>query len=185
VGNDYLKGTPIRQDYLETVIRWLSNNDIEQYMSKYQHKSNANDLRLYFANVMNWVKTIFPNYRREMKGVSWGSLFNLFKDTEFDSKKLEDEVAALMKDEDVTKKSGIYEYVLSRNEKFLNIRTFTDNQKRESYERQKGICIKCEEHFKIEEMEADHITPWCEGGKTISENCQMLCMDCNRRKAGK
>ena len=34
-------------------------------------------------------------------------------------------------------------------------------------------------------MEADHITPWTEGGKTIPENCQMLCKDCNRRKSNK
>jgi 5-methylcytosine-specific restriction endonuclease McrA len=34
-------------------------------------------------------------------------------------------------------------------------------------------------------MEADHITPWHEGGKTNAENCQMLCKDDNRRKSGK
>jgi len=70
-------------------------------------------------------------------------------------------------------------------EKHLSIRAFTDKMKREAYERQKGICVKCREHFEIEEMEADHITPWHEGGKTISENCQMLCKECNRRKSGK
>ena len=32
------------------------------------------------------------------------------------------------------------------------------------------------------QMQADHITPWSKGGKTIAENCQMLCADCNRRK---
>ncbi len=39
-------------------------------------------------------------------------------------------------------------------------------------------------HFESE-MEADHITPWHEGGKTIPENCQMLCKEDNRRKSGK
>ena len=72
-----------------------------------------------------------------------------------------------------------------REEKYLNIRSFTDNQKREAYERQKGICPKCKKHFEIEEMEADHITPWHEGGKTIVENCQMLCRQDNRIKSGK
>ncbi len=185
MGSDYLRGIPIRQEYLETVIKWLSNNKIEQYMSEYQHKPNANELWLYFQSVINWVKIIFPNYRKEMKGVSWGALYNSFKDKELDTRKIETEVLELMQDEDVTKKSGIYEYVLNRDEKFLNIRAFTDNQKRESYERQKGVCVKCGEHFEIEEMEADHITPWCEGGKTISENCQMLCKNCNRIKSGK
>ena len=31
-------------------------------------------------------------------------------------------------------------------------------------------------------MEGDHITPWRDGGKTVKENCQMLCCECNRRK---
>ena len=90
-----------------------------------------------------------------------------------------------MQDEDVTNKRGIYEYVLTRNEKFLNIRAFSDNQKREAYERQSGKCIKCGQHFEIHEMEADHITPWHEGGKTSAENCQMLCKFDNRSKSGR
>ena len=146
---------------------------------------NANELWLYFQSVINWVKATFPNYRREIKGVAFGPLYNQFKDKPQDSKKLEKEIAKLMQDDDVTKKSGIYEYVLTRNEKFLNIRAFTPNQKREAYERQKGICVKCKEHFEIEEMEADHITPWHEGGKTTAENCQMLCKQDNRTKSGK
>ena len=40
-------------------------------------------------------------------------------------------------------------------------------------------------HFDISEMEADHIKPWHEGGKTNPENCQMLCKEDNRRKSGK
>ena len=88
-----------------------------------------------------------------------------------------------MQDEDVTKKSGIYEYVLTGDERYLNIRTFNDKEKREAYERQKGICIKCGKHFEIEEMEADHVRPWGEGGKTTAENCQMLCKEDNRRKS--
>ena len=34
-------------------------------------------------------------------------------------------------------------------------------------------------------MEADHITPWSEGGKTEIENGQMLCRECNRKKSSK
>ncbi len=34
-------------------------------------------------------------------------------------------------------------------------------------------------------QEGDHITPWYEGGKTIADNCQMLCKEDNRRKSGK
>jgi 5-methylcytosine-specific restriction endonuclease McrA len=92
-----------------------------------------------------------------------------------------------MSDDDVTNKRGIYSFVLSRNEKHLNIRAFTANQKREAYEKQKGICPDCAEQkrWDIKEMEGDHITPWHLGGKTVADNCQLLCMEHNRRKSGK
>lgn len=102
----------------------------------------------------------------------------------YDTDKLEQEIAELMMDDDVSNKKGIYTYVLTRDEKHLNIRKFTDNQKREAYEKQHGICAKCGKHFDIKQMEGDHITPWHAGGKTNAENCQMLCVDCNRRKSG-
>jgi len=120
-----------------------------------------------------------------MKGVPYGFLYNEFKDNEFDSSKLNEEISKLMQDEDVTKKSGIYSYVLTRKEKYLNIRAFKDSHKREAYERQKGICVKCSKYFELDKMEADHIMPWHEGGKTIAENCQMLCKNDNRIKSGK
>jgi hypothetical protein len=81
------------------------------------------------------------------------------------------------------RKEGIYEYVLTQNENKLNIRTFSDRDKRIAYEKQKGICVKCKQYFEITKMQADHITPWSKGGKTVAENCQMLCDDCNRRKS--
>jgi len=131
------------------------------------------------------VHKTFPNYRREMSGVEWGVLYNEFKENKLNAAKLESEIAKLMQDEDVTKKSGIYPYVLTKQERHLSIRAFTDKMKREAYERQKGICRFCKKKFDISEMEADHIKPWHEGGKTIAENCQMLCKQDNRTKSGK
>lgn len=183
LAKDYVNGSPIRQDYLETAIKWISNGAIEQYMSENQHAQNANELWMYFQNVINWVSLTFPYYRREMKGVNWGRLYNQFKDEKYDTDALEAEIVTLMIDEDVTKKPGIYEYILTREEKYLSIRAFTDNMKREAYERQEGICVKCGKHFELNEMEADHITPWTEGGHTMAANCQMLCRDDNRRKS--
>ena len=70
-------------------------------------------------------------------------------------------------------------------QKHLSIRAFTDKQKREAFERQKGVCLHCTNTFTLDGMEADHITPWSEGGKTIPENLQMLCKLCNRTKSNK
>lgn len=185
LASDYMRGKPIRQDYLETAIKWRSNDDIEEYMSEHQHDKNATPLWTYFQQVIGWVKATFPVHRGEMEGVDWGTLYSQFKDKEFDTDELENEIAKLMQDEDVRKKSGIYPYVLDRDERHLNIRAFSNNMKREAYERQNGICVKCQKKFQLNEMEGDHIKPWHEGGKTTAENCQMLCIDDNRRKSGK
>ena len=186
LGKDYLIGAVDRQEYLETAIEWVSENSgIQKYMSDHQKEVTASELWSYFKDVINWVQLLFPKYRKEMKGVQWGFLYNEFKQQKFATEGLEREVAKLMQDEDVTNKKGIYSYVLNRKERELNIRSFSDNQKRESYERQQGICPVCTKHFEIVEMEADHITPWHEGGMTDAGNCQMLCREDNRRKSGK
>lgn len=184
-GGQLLSGSPIRQEYLETALAWINDGKIEDYMAKHQHDRDANELWNYFQNVIEWTRKTFSNYRREMSGVEWGRLYNEYKFTDLKPNKLESEITGLMQDEDVTKKSGIYDYVLTRDERSLNIRAFTDKMKREAYERQRGVCIKCKKHFEIEEMEADHIKPWMEGGKTTAVNCQMLCKQDNRTKANK
>lgn len=185
LSKDYVSGSPIRQEILQTAIGWISNGEIEKYMSIHQHDPNANELWTYYRNVIEWVKLTFPTYRKEMKGIDWGSLYDKFKGEMFDVKKLEKEIQTLMMDDDVTSKKGIYPYVLTRAEKHLNIRAFTESQKRAAYEKQKGVCKRCGKHFEFNEMEADHIKPWSKGGKTSPENCQMLCLQCNREKSGK
>ena len=184
-GGTLVSGSPIRQEYLEAALSWINNGEVAAYMAKHQHGKNADELWAYFQDVIAWVRTNFTNYRREMGSVEWGELYNQFKDKKFNMSKLEAEIKELMQDEDVTKKSGIYPYVLTRKEKHLSIRAFTEKMKREAYEKQKSKCVKCGKRFEIEEMEADHTTPWHEGGKTISKNCQMLCKEDNRTKSGK
>ncbi len=188
IAGEYLKGSAIRQDYLETVIKWIAakeGKEIEDYMAEYQHEPSANELWLYFNSVITWVKAIFPKYRREMKGIEWGIYYNKFGTRKFDPKALEAKIIALMEDEDITRHAGIYEYLIDGEERHLSLRAFSEKMKRTAYEKQKGICPVCKEHFEYEEMEGDHITPWHLGGKTTSENCQMLCQSDNRTKSGK
>lgn len=174
-----------RQGLLETAIKWIAERDnvsIEEYMSIHQHDPNANDLWLNFKATIDWIETIF-NYRKEMKGLEWGTFYLHHKNDALDKNTLEIEVKRLMQDDDVTKRAGIYGYLLTGKEKYLSIRKFQDRDIRAAYEKQKGICPRCGEHFDIDQMQADHITPWSKGGKTIPENCQMLCADCNRTKS--
>lgn len=186
IGSDYLNGSPIRQDYLETVIKWISDDEIKQFMSDHQHDQNAAPLWRYFQDVITWVETTFVKKRAKfMRGVDWGTLYNQYKDKQFNTEKIEKEIEQLILDDDVSKKSGIYPYILTRDEKYLSIRAFTPAIKQKVYEKQKGICVHCKKHFELEETEADHITPWHEGGKTNEENCQLLCKNCNRTKSGK
>ena len=185
IGSDYLNGSAIRQDYLETAIKWISKGNIEEYMAKHQHDPNASALWRYFQDVITWVETTFIKKRKFMKGVDWGTLYNKYKDEVHNAEAIEEEISKLILDDDVTNKKGIYPYILTRDEKYLNIRAFTPAMKQKAYEKQKGICAICGKHFELSEMEADHIIPWSEGGKTNEENCQMLCKECNRRKSNK
>lgn len=186
IANSYLSGKVNRQEYLETAIKWISNNNIDQYMQDHQHDPNASALWIYFQSVISWIESTFTKKREKfMKNVDWGFLYNTYKENLYDTHELEVEIAQLILDDDVEKKSGIYPYVLTRNERYLSLRAFSDAIKQKIYELQDGICAKCHNTFPISQMEGDHIKPWHEGGKTIEENCQMLCKDCNRTKSGK
>lgn len=185
IGRGYVKGSPIRQDYLERAIQWINKGDVVGYMNRRKGESDADELWSHFESVIDWVEATFSEYRNEMKGVDWGSLYDEFKNASLDPAEIEAEVAELMMDDDVTKKAGIYQYVLTRDERKLSIRSFTPAQKRTAYEQQKGVCPRCEENFRIGDMEGDHIDPWSQGGSTTADNCQMLCKPCNRRKSSK
>ena len=185
-GKDYLKGSPIRQDYLETAIKWINNGEIEDYMGRHQKDKSAAPLWKYFESVIDWVEDTFPNkIDLPMKGEDWGFLYNEYKDKTFDPVAIEKEALRLDDDEYVTRKLGIYRYILTRDERHLSIRAFSRAVKRKVYRSQSGKCKICGEPFDISNMEADHITPWSEGGKTIEENCQMLCRECNRKKSAR
>ena len=145
----------------------------------------ATALWSHFQSVIDRVEAVFTNYRDPMKGVDWGGLYGRLKDESLDPKGLEADIVRLMIDDDVTKKAGIYPYLLTGEEKHLNIRTFSPAMKQKAFEIQNGICRSCEKEFEKSEMDADHITPWSEGGRTTEQNCQMLCKDCNRRKSNK
>ena len=186
LAGDYLSGSSIRQIYLETAILWVSSAEgktIEGYMAEHQHDPSAVQLWNYFRSVIDWVQAIFPKKRKEMKGLPWGIYYNQHGErTDLDPKKLELEIQRLMGDEDVTRKSGIYEYLLTGDERKLSIRAFDRRDKLAAYERQNHKCSYCGKEFEFDEMQGDHIIPWSKGGKTVPENCQMLCRDCNLKK---
>ena len=195
LGHKFVKGSPIRQDYLETALSWISGGNITNYMSTHQHDVNANELWLYFNSVITWIETTFAldtnpkNYRKEMLGLNWGDLYNRFRNNMYDAQVIEKRVNELMANEEVTEKKGVYEYILSgENEDIackLSKRKFSDADKRTAYERQNGICPITGEYLPIEDMQADHIIPWWKGGTTTLDNLQMISKTANARKGGR
>lgn len=196
LGEDYVTGNTIRQDFLETALDWITSAIPEEdfdtricnYMAKHQNDMNSEELQKYYTAVLEWVKYLFPNYRPSMKGVNWGKMVAKYGKNKYNPTKLEELVAKHMANEEITDKKGIYEYVLSGESedvaRELSRRQFSVAQKTTAYEQQKGICPVCGKHFLIGEMEGDHIVPWWNGGKTVQENLQMLCKKCNRTKGG-
>jgi len=185
IGEGYVRGSPIRQEYLETAIRWASDGHIEDYMGRHQHDANASGLWSHFQAVLDWTRRTFKEYREPMKGVNWGFLYDRHGTRSLNPDDIEAQVRSLIDDEDVGNHSGIYPYILTGDERHLNIRPFPKPVKRRVYERQERKCALCGGSFTFGAMEGDHIDPWSEGGKTVEENCQMLCRQCNRRKGSR
>lgn len=204
IGENYLIGELDRQDYLECVLKWISskeNKTIKEYMSEHQNDAHATPLWQYFQNVISWVQTIFPKYRKKlMKGIQWGILYNQYGKNIYNPQTLEKEIQTLIGDDFVSNHKGIYEYLLSGKSKqnCLNIRAFSEKEKIIMYERQKGLCPIClkegrsivdkdhpltDAHWEIDEMHADHKEAWSKFGPTILENGQMLCAKHNREKS--
>lgn len=185
VGEKYINAKVERQEYLEIALRWINNGQIDEYMAQHQHDENAAVLWQYYQEVIAWINRIFPTYRKIMKGIEWGKLYNEHKDDPLNASDLEKRVVELIEDDEVESKKGIYEYLLTGDERTLSLRAFDEKIKVMKYEAQKGICPVCNKHYEIDEMEADHIKPWSNSGKTVYDNCQMLCRDDNRRKSNK
>ena len=187
----YKRRRDIRQDLLETALEWIADRDggdILDYMSAHQHDEDCDDLWDYFEGVIKWVNATFPVLRGKlMKGLPWGVYFNKYGTVKLDAGALEKRIAQLLRDDedinDITNQRGIYEYLLSGDERHLSIRRFSDKMARTAYERQKGVCAICGKRFAFEEMQADHIKPWSKGGHTVASNCQMLCRTCNLKKS--
>lgn len=197
LSDKYIKGDPNRQELLEKALKGIcefkeikEENPIEIYMGQHKNDEDANELWLYFQDVIAWINKTFPSYAKDMQNVDWCHLYNKYYKNTYNSNKIDVEVKKLREDEDVIKSSGIYEYVLCKEkdpfaERLLSIREFSNREKEIAYNRQNGICPICKEQFNIDEMEGDHIIPWSKGGHTIQENCQMLCKECNRKKTDK
>lgn len=199
----YVKGSANRQEFLERALEWVSKGDIGGYMSKHRHDTNIAELKNYFNSVIDWVSTVFSDVLSEMRGLEWGRLYEQYHGTRYDPKRMSANVKKLAADDYVTSKKGIFEYLLggSQDTKLLEIRMFDKPTRRTAYEKQtqaaakKGVsnCPLCvlghdsnkKRIYKLEEMDADHVTAWSTGGATSAENCEMLCITHNRAKGNR
>lgn len=195
LGKDLVNGTPIRQDFLKKALEWMAEHETRGghaqsavgYMAQHQHDPNANNLWSYFQNVLNWAVTNFDmrRFKKIMKGLDWAMLYDKYGAETLDTAALGQQISTLMRDSEIQRPLGIIPYVLTGDEHYLDLRAFPDDIKLAVWERQHHICPLCGREFDFEFMEGDHITPWRDGGRTVIENCQMLCRECNRRKGSK
>ncbi len=156
-GRDKLvSGSPIRQEILETALDWFSGGKVESYMSAHQHNKDAQELWQYWQAVFDWVKRVFPNQDsarvKLMKGLPWGEFYNSHKGDKLNAADLEKRMVALIDDDDVNNKKGIYEYLLTGNEKTLSLRAFDEKTKQKIYANQKGICPECKKPYDLGSM---------------------------------
>lgn len=201
--SSYIKGVANRQDFLECALDWVSKGNIENYMATHRSDTDINEMETYFNSVIDWIDSVFPTVKKEMCGLEWGRLYETYHKNPYNKTKVGLEVDRLFADEYVTIKKGIFEYVLGgcADDRLLEIRVFDNTTKNTVYHKQtndaivKGIsnCPLCAmgtnanrtRIWKLNEMDADHVTAWSKGGSTTIGNCEMLCQTHNRAKGNK
>ena len=200
--SNYMTGSVSRQDYLETLLKWVSNGHIELYMAAHQHNDSIQQLLDYVSDITRWITTLFGQPVLQMKGVDWGALYDKYHTTPYDAEQVQKRMHELLADQSIQRQKGIFEYILGgeTDARLLNIRLFNDTTKsvvytqqtQEAKEHGTSNCPMCAESdnderrtriYSIDEMEADHITAWKNGGATNLGNCQMLCKYHNRLKS--
>ena len=199
----YIKGSANRQDFLERALDWVSKGDIGSYMSAHRNDKNINELKAYFDAVIDWASTVFTDVLPEMRGLEWGRLYETYHGKNYDPKKISVAVQKLTADDYVTNRKGIVEYLLggSTDKKLLAVRVFDEKTKRVKYNKQtqaaqakgKSNCPLCAvgdnankgRIYKLDEMDADHVSAWSKSGDSSPKNCQMLCITHNRAKGNR
>ncbi|MBK5293324.1 MAG: DUF262 domain-containing protein [Acidobacteriia bacterium] len=199
----YINGNVNRQEFLERAFDWVSKDDIGGYMSAHRSDTNINELKTYFNSVIDWVSTVFIDILPEMKGLEWGRLYEEYHGKAYGPKDISNDVKRLSADPCVTKRKGIFEYLLggSLDTKLLEVRVFETLVKRVEYAKQtqaaegngQSNCPLCaignntnkSRIYKLDEMDADHVAAWSMGGGSSTENCQMLCITHNRAKGNR
>ena len=199
----YVAGDEQRQKILETALKWVSGGEVQDYMGRHRFDKDCRELKTYFTSVIDWIDGVFMGVKDEMCGLEWGRLYETYRKTAYNPKKVWRRVEELYGDEFVTDRRGIFEYVLGgeKETRLLNVRVFSDKEKKQVYARQtaeaekRGVsnCPLCavgheasaKRVWKIGEMDADHVTAWSKGGATDISNCQMLCKTHNRAKGNR
>lgn len=199
----YISGDVKRQDYLRTALSWVSKGNIDAYMSQHRFDTDINELKMYFDSVIDWVSSVFIDVEPEMRGLNWGDLYERFHGNSYDPSAVHDKLQELYTDFFVKNRKGVFEYILGgcTDTKLLDIRIFDDVTKKTVYATQtadakkRGVsnCPMCATGnnnnktriYKINEMDADHVTAWSKGGLTDISNCEMLCKSHNRTKGNR
>lgn len=195
LGKDLVNGSPIRQDFFKKALEWMADHETRKgkqqsavgYMSVHQHDLNAMPIWTYFQTVLRWAMDTFnmKKFKKIMKGLDWACFYDEYHEKALDIKTIEIQISELMGDDEIQKPQGIIPYVLTGSERYLDLRVFSDKIKLAVWEKQNHKCAICGKELDYEFMEGDHIIPWCDGGRTTIENCQMLCRNCNRTKGGR
>lgn len=199
----YISGSVNRQSFLEKALEWVSDGNIEGYMSEHRFDDNINELKTHFTSVIDWISSVFIDLTSDMCGVEWGRLYSEYHKKPYNPQEVSKKLQELYDDPYVKNHKGIFEYILGdcSDTKLLDVRIFDDATKKRVYSTQtkeaaeKGVsnCPLCAigheanstRIYKLDEMDADHVSAWSKGGATSEENCQMLCKTHNRAKGNR
>ena len=108
----YVSGNAKRQDFLERALQWVSQGNVEAYMSKHRQDSDITPVKTYFNAVIDWASAVFSDVLPEMRGLEWGRLYEEHHKKPYNVVEVSKRVHELLADPYVTNHKGIFEYIL-------------------------------------------------------------------------
>ena len=160
---------------------------VDAYLAQHRHDTDITELKTYFTSVIDWIGSVFTRPPdKEMRGLDWGRLYEALPLDVVQRGRRSTPTSDLLRADPAVHQAhkGIYEYLLGgktdtqaarrpavrREDEARRLRAADEEGARPSGVSNCPLCAIGDNAnktriYKLNEMDADHVTAWSKGGK--------------------